>query len=114
MLFCEVFEFTCAVRGFLVYRKFWIPEKGQLLNCFHESGNVSDPFAIKVCECNSEKPVRHLPREISTVTKFIIERGPTVDVELTSGHYRRPPLVQGEQEIKSKVTVKVPNATPSN
>ena len=60
-VFCEVFEFTCAVRGFHVYLKFWIPEKGQLLNCLHESGNEFDPFTIKVCQRNSEKPVRHLP-----------------------------------------------------
>ena len=46
------------------------------------------------------------------VTKFIIERGATVDVDLTSDHYRRPPLLQGGLEIKCKVTVKVPNATP--
>ena len=111
-VFCEVFEFRCAVRGFHVYLKFWIPEKGQLLNCFHESGNVFDPFTIKVCQRNSEKPVGHLPREISRVTKFIIERGATTDVELTSDHYRRSPLVQGGQEIKYNVTVKVPNTTP--
>ena len=35
-----------------------------------------------------------------------------MDVELTSDHYRRSPLVQGRLEIKCKVTVKVPNATP--
>ena len=34
-----------------------------------------------------------------------------MDVELTSDHYRRSPLVQGGQEIKYKVTVKVPNTT---
>ena len=93
MAFCEVFEFLCAVRGFHVYRRFWTPEKSQLLNCFHESGNVFDPFAIKICESNSEKPVEHLPQEISRVTKFIIERGATVDAGLTSDHYRLP-LVQ--------------------
>ena len=36
-------------------------------------------------------------------TKFIIKREATVDVELTSDHYRRTPLVQGGLEI---------NATP--
>ena len=86
--------------------------KGQLLNCFHETCNVFDPFAIKVCESNSEKFVEHLPREISSATKFIIEQGATVDVEITSDHHRRSPLVQGGLEIKCKFTVKVPNATP--
>ena len=55
-----------ALRSFGVYMccqkipclpKFWTPEKGQLLNCFHESGNVFDPLAIDVCERNSEKRV---------------------------------------------------------
>ena len=82
------------------------------MNCFHESGKVFNPFAIKVCERNSEKPVGHLPREISRVTKFIAERGATVNVELTSGYYRMLPLVQSGLEIKCKVTVKIPNATP--
>ena len=34
-----------------------------------------------------------------------------MDAELTSGHYRRSPLVRDELEIKLKVTFKVPNAT---
>ena len=72
---------------------------------------VFDPLVIKVCERNSEKPVGYLPREILRVTKFIIEWGATVDVELTSDYFRLP-LVQGGLEIKCKVTVKVPNATP--
>ena len=104
--FAKFFKFTCAVRGSHVYLKFWIPEKGLLLNCFHESGNVFDPFAIKACERNSEKRVGHLPQGISRVTKFIIERGAIVDVELTSDHYRRSPLVQGGLEIKCNVTIK--------
>ena len=110
MAFCEVFEFTCAVRGFHAYRKFWIPEKGQLLNCFHESGNVFDLLAIKVCERNNKKLVENLPREISRVTKFIIEWGATVDLQLTSDSPVQ--LVQGGLEIKCEVTIKVPNATP--
>ena len=52
-----------------------------------------------------------MPRETSRVSEFIIERGTTVDVELTSDHYRWSPLVQGGVEIKCKVTVKVLNAT---
>ena len=52
--FREVFEFICPVRRFHVYRRFWTPEKGKLLNYFHERGNVFDPFATKVCERNTE------------------------------------------------------------
>ena len=110
-LFSKFFECTCAVIGFRVYQKFWTPEKRQLLNCFHESRNVFDNFSIKVCERNSEKPVEYFPPETSRVSKFIIERGTTVDLELTSDHYRWSPLVQGGVEIKCKVTVKVLSAT---
>ena len=53
-----------------------------------------------------------MSREISRITKCIIEQGATKDVELTSDRYRRSPLVQGGLEIKCKVTIKVPNATP--
>ena len=115
MVFCKVFDFTCAFRGFHIYQKFWTPENGQLLNCFHESGSVLDHFAIKVWERNIEKPVRHLPREISRVTKsitVIIERGATAVVEWTSNTYRGSPFVQGGLEIKCKVTDKVPSTTP--
>ena len=34
--------------------------------------------------------------EISRVTKFFIDRGATVTAELTSGYYRRSPLIQGK------------------
>ena len=60
-----------------------------------------------------KKPVEYLPQEISRVSKFTIERGAIVDVELTSDHYRTSPLVKGGLEIKCKVTVKVPYATPT-
>ena len=70
-----IFVFTSAVRGFHIYKKSWRPTKGQLLNCSNETGNVFDPYTIKVCEFNSEKIVGHLPREISRITKFILDRG---------------------------------------
>jgi len=104
--FSEVFEFTAAVRGFHVYRKTWRPKEGQVLNCYHEKGNSFDPYAIKVCEQNSNDIVGHLPREISRITKFMLHRGAFVNAELTSRHYRRSPLVQGGLEIKCKISVK--------
>lgn len=46
-----------------------------------------DPFAVKVCERNSVKTVGHLPREISRITKFKIDRGAAVSVEIIWDHY---------------------------
>ena len=106
-LFTDVFEFTAAVRGFHVYRKTWRPKEGQVLNCYYEKGNSFDPFSIKVCEQNSCEIVGHLPREISRVTEFMLDRGASVNAELTSSHYRSSPLVQGGLEIRCKISIKM-------
>ena len=49
--------------------------------------------------------VGHLPREVSRITTFIIDRGVTVSVILTGMHYRRSILVNGGLEIPCKVSV---------
>ena len=41
----ERFEIKCASRGFHIYRDIWKP-KPQLLEVFHEQGNIYDPFAM--------------------------------------------------------------------
>ena len=50
----------------------------------------------------------HLPREISRVTKYFLDRGAVVQATLSTTHYRRSPLVQGGLEIACKVSVKMP------
>ena len=107
MAYVKIFEFTAAVRGYHHYRKYWNPEPEQVLNCYHERNNAFDRFAIKVCEIGNETPVGHLPMEIARATKFFIDRGATVIAQLTSDHYRRPPLIQGGIEIPCKVTAKI-------
>ena len=98
--------YDSTIRGFHVYRKTWQPTLGQILDCYHESNNVFDLFAIKVCEKDSQKVVGQLPKEISRATKFIIDRGAVVTVEISSDHYRRSPLVQGGLEVPCNITVK--------
>ena len=61
MAHTKVFRFLSAVRGYHYYKKFWNPQKDQLLECFHENQNLFDWFAIKVCEVGKESPVGHLP-----------------------------------------------------
>ena len=95
----KIFEFTAAVRGYHHYRKFWTPEPEQILNCFHEKDNAFDRFAIKTQEMGNEKPVGHLPMEISRATKFFIDRGADVTAQLCSNHYRRSSLIHGGIEI---------------
>ena len=62
-----------------------------------------------VCKIGKdETAVGHLPMEILRVTKFCIDRGGSINAELTSDHYRRSPLIQGGIEIPCKVTAKIP------
>ena len=72
-----------------------------------------DRFAIKVCEFRKEIPVGHLPKEISRVMKYLLDRGATATATLRGEHYRRSPLVQEVLEIPCKVSVTMPG-TASN
>ena len=99
-------QFSAAVHGFHVFRKTWDPVTNEMLKCAHESGNANDPFSIKTCQIeNGSKTVGHLPKEISRATKFLLDRGATISLKLSSDHYRRSPLFQGGLEIPYIVTV---------
>ena len=113
MAYKKTFEFTSAVRGYHYFRTYWTSEPEQILNCYHERGNPFDRFAIKVCESGKNNAVGHLPKEISRVTKYLLDRGATATATLTSERYRRSPLVQGDIEIPCKVSVTMPG-TVSN
>lgn len=100
----EVHKFTAAVRGFHYYRRFWRPKENEELDCIYERDNVFDRFAIKTVNKDGDT-VGHLPKEISRVTKYFLDRGFTMQCKLTSNHYRRSPLVQGGLEIKCEVMI---------
>ena len=100
----EVHTFTAAVRGFHYYRRFWRPKENEKLDCFYEPGNVFDQFAIKTVDERGET-VGHLPKEISRVTKYFLDRGISMHCKLTSRHYHRSPLVQGGLEIICEVVI---------
>ena len=72
----------------------------------HEVDNPFDFFAIKTV--NSDKVITGpLPREISRVTKILLDRGAIAYAELKSTHYRRSPRMKGALEIPCKITVKL-------
>lgn len=102
----KIFEFYAAVRGFHFYRSIWQPQEHQILSCVFECGNHYDMFAVKTCDENG-RTVGHLPREISRITKFIIDRAATVTACIIGTHYRRSPLVQGGLEIPCKISVRI-------
>ena len=78
------------------------------MQCFHESGNPFDVFAIKTCSKGSLQAVGHLPCEIIRLTKFILDRSAEVEARLASTNYRRSPITQGGLEIPCTVKVKMP------
>ena len=102
------FEFESAVCGNHNYRKYWSPKEHETLNCYHEHGHPFDIFAIKTCLHGILQPVGHLPREISRLTKFILDRGTEVEAKLTSNQYRCSPITQGGLEILCAVNIKMP------
>ena len=104
----KYFQFSAAVRGFHYYRKSWLPEPEQALNCFHEEGNTFDRFVIKVFEKDKNEIAGHLPMKISRVTKFLLDRGVNVSAKLARTYYRRSPLIQSCIEIPCVVTVSMP------
>ena len=62
----------------------WKPEEGEMLEYLHKENNSYDVFSIKVCKSNNaQSMVGHLPKEISRITKFILQRGAAV----TGKHY---------------------------
>ena len=79
-------EFTAAICGYHLYKRYWQPKQAQRLECLHEVDSPFDVFAIKTV--NSNKVIAgHLPREISRVTKFLLDRGAAAYAELTLTHY---------------------------
>ena len=65
------FEFTAVVRGFRVYRDIWLPYISETLKCLHELGNAYNVFTIKCIKRNMI--VGYLPREISRLTKYLLD-----------------------------------------
>ena len=87
-------EFSSAVRGYHQLIHTWFPQEPEVLDSYLELENTFDMFAIKTCKSNGQI-VGHLPKEISRVTKFLLDRGAVVQATLSTTHYRRSPLVQG-------------------
>ena len=57
------------------------------LTCHHEKNNAFDVCAIKIV-AESNEIVGNLPREISWITKFLLDCGAKISLSLTSTKYR--------------------------
>ena len=66
----------------------WKLEEGETPKCLPEENHAYDVFSIKVCKSNNvQSVVEHLPMEIARITKFILQRGATVQATVTGKHY---------------------------
>ena len=98
-------ESTAAIRGYHFYKRYWQPKEAEWLECLHEVDYPFYVFAIKTV--NSDKVITgHLPREVSRVTKFLLDRRAVAYAELTST-YRGSPIIQRGLELPCKITVKL-------
>ena len=100
----EKHTFTATVRRYHYYLRFWQPKENEKLICLREIGNALDRFTIKTLRENG-KTVGHLPKEISRITKYSLDRGASMYCTLSSEHYRRSPLVQGGLEIECQAMI---------
>ena len=54
--------------------------------------------------------MRHLPKEISRITKFMLQMGARVQTTVTGKHCRCSPLIQGGLEVSCLATVTMPGS----
>ena len=78
-------------------------------NCFVITKKRTHSMFLPL-KTNKDGVIRgYLPREISRVTKFLLDRGARMTAILTSVNYRRSPLVQGGLEIPCRVKITMAN-----
>lgn len=93
-----------AVRGYHVYGDIWNPYVGEQLTTERESDNTEDKYAVAVRKDGTDT-VGHVPREISKLCSFFIQRSGIITCEVT-GDRRRSPLFEGGLEIPCIYTFK--------
>ena len=81
-------EFSAAVRGYHYYRRTWVFWGIELLESRHDFGNMFDMFAINTCKWKWLLLVTS-QREMSRVTKFLLNGDAIVQVTLKTTDYRR-------------------------
>lgn len=87
---------TVVIHGLLKEQKSW--------NVIMDLVVYSNILSVKTC-LSSRINVRHLTKEISRLTKFLIDKSVIVKPTLTTTDYRRSPLVSRGLEISSLLLI---------
>ena len=105
----EAATFSCAIRGYRVYRNIWQPKESETLQCYHESDNDYGLFAIKACRDAEfhRQIVGDLPLEMSRLTKFLLDHGATVTTTFSGTHCLEIPCVVNAKLTGTKKNKKI-------
>ena len=78
-------QFESSIRGHHIYKNVWTPSIGESLSLALESVNSHDRFAVSLVK--DERVVGHVPREVTRIFFYLMQRHETISVEVT-GHRR--------------------------
>ena len=98
----HVWEVDYVLRGYHVYKDRWEPFIGEVLNCERELTNAHDLYSVAAVH-QSKGTVGHLPRTISKVCSSFINRGGSIQVEVTARR-QRSDLPQGGLDVPCTIT----------
>ena len=106
------FYFFCVLRGYHVYQTVWSSRLNGKLATEHERSNLYNRHAIAGKKNFSGRltssVVSHLPKELSRNTRYIMEYGAVITLEVIDTHPRQSSLIQGGLEIRIKAEVRMP------
>ena len=72
-----IFDATCVIHGYHVYKDIWTAVIGERHNCEHEFGNGHDPFAVAIMK--DGQVARHVPCTISCMCTLLIRQGGSIN-----------------------------------
>lgn len=84
-----------------MYQSIWTPMDGEVLSCARETGNLHDPFSVKVNK--SMTIVGHLPRRISSTCSLFLHMGGSISCRVTGPRRYSADLIQGGLEIPCRL-----------
>ena len=104
-------SFMRGLRGYHVYQIVWTPRLNEILPTEHKRNNLYDRHAIAAKKNLpgrlTTSVVGYLPKELSRITRYIMQYGAVVTLKVVGTHHRRSPLVQVDLEIPVKVEVRI-------
>ena len=107
------FDFITGLRGFHVYRDIWKLALNQFINFKRERNNRYDRFAVagmtKLPGTLAASIVGHVPRELSRIIWYAIDKGARITTTLVSTQAKDSPLVEAGLEILVIVKVEWEN-----